>query len=103
VIHRLCDKAGQPNDVNCVKSSLVAGSMAAGTSKVITGAEGLVGEFAIAQTALAPAGKVFVHGELWDAVASANVLAGDKVVVEKVDGLQLRVQPVHDSQRVPLA
>ena len=40
VIHRLCDKAGQPNDVNCVKSSLVAGSMAAGTSKVITGAGG---------------------------------------------------------------
>jgi len=40
VIHRLCDKPGQPNDVKCVKSSLVAGSMAAGTSKVIAGAGG---------------------------------------------------------------
>jgi membrane-bound serine protease (ClpP class) len=52
---------------------------------------------------LAPVGKVFVHGELWDAVASANVPAGDKVVVEKVEGLQLRVQPAHDSERVTLA
>src|SRR5438552_4918813 len=49
-------------------------------NKVLTGAEGLVGEVAIAQTALAPSGKVFVHGELWDAVSSANVPAGDKVV-----------------------
>jgi len=89
--------------VGLITVFLMTVALRARRSKVITGAEGLVGEFAIAQTALAPAGKVFVHGELWDAVASANVLAGDKVVVEKVDGLQLRVQPVHDSQRVPLA
>ena len=40
VVHRLCDTAGQPNDVHCVKSSLVAGSMAAGASKIIQGAGG---------------------------------------------------------------
>jgi type IV pilus assembly protein PilX len=40
LVHRLCDKAGQPNDVHCVKSSLVAGSVQAGTSKVIQGAGG---------------------------------------------------------------
>jgi len=89
--------------VGLITVFLMTVALRARRSKVTTGAEGLVGEFAIAQTALAPAGKVFVHGELWDAVASANVLAGDKVVIEKVDGLQLRVQPVHDSQRVPLA
>jgi len=89
--------------VGLITVFLMTVALRARRSKVITGAEGLVGEFAIAQTALAPAGKVFVHGELWDAVASANVLAGDKVVVEKVDGLQLRVQPVHDSARVTLA
>jgi len=89
--------------VGLITVFLMTVALRARRSKVITGAEGLVGEFAIAQTALAPAGKVFVHGELWDAVASANVLAGDKVVVEKVDGLQLRVQPVHDSERVTLA
>src|SRR5205814_972117 len=46
-------------------------------NKVVTGIEGLIGEIAIAQTELAPAGKVFVHGEIWDAVASANVPAGE--------------------------
>jgi Tfp pilus assembly protein PilX len=40
VIHRLCDKAGAPNDVHCVKSTLVAGSMPAGGSHGIKGAGG---------------------------------------------------------------
>jgi membrane-bound serine protease (ClpP class) len=72
-------------------------------NKVLTGAEGLIGEVAVAQTHLAPAGKVFVHGELWDAIASANVPAGNKVVVQKVDGLRLRVEPAHESERTPVA
>jgi membrane-bound serine protease (ClpP class) len=89
--------------VGLITVFLMTVALRARRSKVTTGAEGLVGEVAIAQTALAPVGKVFVHGELWDAVASANVPAGDKVVVEKVEGLQLRVQPAHDSERVTLA
>ena len=44
---------------------------------------------AIAQTALAPSGKVFVHGEIWDAVATTTVPAGERVIVNNVDGLQL--------------
>lgn len=63
-------------------------------NKVLTGAEGLVGEVAIAQTALAPAGKVFVHGEIWDAVTSAPVPMGEQVVVRKVEGLRLQVEPI---------
>ena len=62
-------------------------------NKIVTGIEGLVGEIGTAQTVLSPAGKVFVHGELWDATASGEVAIGQKVVVEKVDGLQLRVVP----------
>jgi membrane-bound serine protease (ClpP class) len=73
---------------------LMSIALRARRNKVVTGAEGLVGEVAIAQTGLAPAGKVFVHGELWDAVAPGNVSAGEKVVVRKVDGLQLQVEPV---------
>jgi membrane-bound serine protease (ClpP class) len=73
---------------------LMSIALRARRNKVVTGAEGLVGEVAIAQTGLAPAGKVFVHGELWDAVAPGNVPAGEKVVVRKVDGLQLQVEPV---------
>jgi membrane-bound serine protease (ClpP class) len=68
-------------------------------NKVVTGAQGLVGEIGQAHTALAPQGKVFVHGELWDAVASSNVSAGQLVIVRRVDGLQLQVEPVPSMER----
>jgi len=66
-------------------------------NKITTGIEGLIGEVAIAQTPLAPSGKVFVHGEIWDAVATTNIPAGHRVIVHKVDGLQLKVDPVHEA------
>ena len=78
---------------------LMTVALRARRNKVMTGAEGLIGEVAIAQTPLAPAGKVFVHGEIWDAVATANVPAGEKVIVHEVDGLQLKVDPVHEAQK----
>jgi len=62
-------------------------------NKITTGAQGLIGEIGQAQTALSPQGKVFVHGELWDAVASSNIAGGQSVVVRQVDGLRLRVDP----------
>jgi membrane-bound serine protease (ClpP class) len=63
-------------------------------NKVVTGKQGLIGEVGIAQSQLAPAGKVFVHGELWDAVSTVPVSAGEQIVVRQVDGLTLRVDPV---------
>jgi membrane-bound serine protease (ClpP class) len=63
-------------------------------NKVVTGAQGIVGETGVAQTALSPQGKVFVHGELWDAVASAPLPVGQLVVVRKIDGLTLQVDPL---------
>lgn len=67
-------------------------------NKVVTGTQGLIGEIGMAQTALSPQGKVFVHGELWDAIASANIPPGQTVVVRQVDGLQLRVDPAASQQ-----
>ena len=78
---------------------LMTVALRARRNKIVTGAEGLIGEVAITQTALNPAGKVFVHGELWDAVASGTVAAGEKVVVRKVDGLQLAVEPAGSEQK----
>jgi membrane-bound serine protease (ClpP class) len=63
-------------------------------NKVVTGAQGLIGETAVAQTALSPEGKVFVHGELWDAIASSTLPPGQLVVIQKIDGLTLRVEPL---------
>jgi membrane-bound serine protease (ClpP class) len=73
-------------------------ALRARANKVVTGAEGLAGEVGIAQTTLAPAGKVFVHGEIWDAVASENISPGEKIVVQKVDGLELKVKPVESAK-----
>lgn len=63
-------------------------------NKITTGEQGMVGEIGIAQTALAPTGKIFVHGELWDAVSSAPIASGEQVVVRRIDGLVLQVEPV---------
>jgi membrane-bound serine protease (ClpP class) len=74
--------------------SLMTIALKARRNKVVTGVQGLVGETGIAQTTLTPQGKVFVHGELWDAVSSAPVPVGQPVAVRSVDGLTLQVEPL---------
>jgi membrane-bound serine protease (ClpP class) len=76
-----------------ITAFLMSIALRARHNKVVTGMQGLVGEIGMAQTPLSPQGKVFVHGELWDAIASANIPSGQTVVVRQVDGLQLRVDP----------
>jgi membrane-bound serine protease (ClpP class) len=77
---------------------LMSIALKARANKVVTGSQGLLGEIALTQTALSPLGKVFVHGEIWDAVSSNPVLAGQPVIVRQVEGLQLRVDPVRSAQ-----
>jgi membrane-bound serine protease (ClpP class) len=72
---------------------LMSIAVKARANKVVTGVQGLIGEVGVAQSALSPQGKVFVHGELWDAISSANLPAGQPVVVRQVDGLRLSVDP----------
>jgi membrane-bound serine protease (ClpP class) len=84
-----------------ITAFLMSIALKARRNKVVTGEQGLVGETGVAQTALSPQGKVFVHGELWDAVASSTLPIGQLVVVRKIDGLTLQVDPLvapaHDS------
>ena len=62
-------------------------------NKSMMGGEGVLNEIGEARTALAPAGKVFVHGEYWDAVSSSPVELGAEVRVVAVDGMKLKVEP----------
>jgi len=71
---------------------LVSMVIKARRGKVLTGAEGMIGEFGIAETALEPEGQVLVHGEYWDAVAPSNIPAGTHVCVKGVAGLKLQVE-----------
>jgi membrane-bound serine protease (ClpP class) len=66
-------------------------------NKVVTGEQGMIGEVAIVCAPLTPSGKVFVQGELWDAVSALHVEAGGRVVVRRVENLVLYVEPVHES------
>jgi membrane-bound serine protease (ClpP class) len=60
------------------------------------GGKGLVGLTAVARTRLQPRGQVYLHGELWQAeTTDGDVAPGREVVVEAVEGLTLRVAPVH--------
>jgi len=68
-------------------------------SKPTTGSAGLVGEVGFVKKALDPEGKVFVHGELWNAVSRTHVKTGARVRVIKVTGLKLDVEPV-DADRL---
>lgn len=63
--------------------------------KPVTGEDGLLGEIGESLETLDPVGNVFVHGEIWSAVSTAGRISkGEKVKVEKIDNLKLRVEPI---------
>src|SRR4051794_37349648 len=64
---------------------------------VRTGAEALIHEIGTARSPLAPRGKVFVQGEIWDAVADEPVATGEPVEVVAVRNLTLAVRRRQDS------
>jgi len=64
-------------------------------SKPKTGAKGLVGEIGVVKEDVMPEGKVFVHGELWNATSKNSISKGTKVRVIKVVNLVLDVEPVN--------
>jgi membrane-bound serine protease (ClpP class) len=70
-------------------------------TRVRTGTEGMVTERGRAWTDLQPSGKVFVHGEIWDAVGESPVAKGEPVEVVAVEGLVLRVRPLAESGAAP--
>ncbi|MGQ0702220.1 MAG: NfeD family protein [Gemmatimonadales bacterium] len=64
--------------------------------RVTTGSAGLIDELGVARTDLNPEGKVFMHGEWWNAIATAPVAEGARVKVVAVEGLKLRVAPANE-------
>lgn len=61
--------------------------------KLETGREGLIGESGVAKTDIDNhSGKVFVHGEWWNAVADGLIPAGSRIQVEAIENLLLKVK-----------
>ena len=69
-------------------------------SKPRTGTKGLVGEIGIVKKALAPEGKVFVHGELWNARSDQEIDENEKVRVVNVFNLVLEVESAEEPPHV---
>jgi membrane-bound serine protease (ClpP class) len=88
-----------------ITAFLMSIALKARRNKLVSGAQGLIGETGIAQSSLSPRGKIFVHGELWDAVSSSDVSVGESVIVLRIDGLVLQVEPVAaiDPSATPVA
>ena len=67
--------------------------------RTTTGSEGMIGLVGQAKTDLTPHGKIFVHGELWDAVSDVNLPAGSQIEVTNMKGLTLHVKPTQHFQK----
>lgn len=70
---------------------LMSLALQAHKNRVATGTEAMIGEIGIARTRLGPDGKVFVHGELWNATAGTEIAEGARVRVRDVQGLRVIV------------
>lgn len=69
--------------------------------KIATGAEAMIGEIGVARSAIGDEGRVFVHGELWNARSPAPIAEGAKVRVKIVEGLTLEVEAVAKPEAKP--
>jgi len=59
-----------------------------------TGMEGLLGEIGVVKEILNLEGLVLIHGEMWKAESNTVILVGEKVSVEVVKGLKIKVRKV---------
>jgi len=59
-----------------------------------TGKEGLIGSSGVATTDLDPEGVVEIRGELWSAIAQRKIKAGEKIRVQEMDGLKVKVAKI---------
>lgn len=67
-------------------------------AKPSLGMDGLIGEIGEVRTKLSPSGKVFVHGEYWNAQTQTDgqINVGDKVQIVGYDGMNLKVKRLQD-------
>jgi membrane-bound serine protease (ClpP class) len=68
-------------------------------TKIKSGLEALIGERGKALTDILPGktGKVFVHGELWNAESEEEIKKDEKIEVIRVEGLKLWVRKSEDA------
>jgi len=64
--------------------------------KPTMGLEGLLGEIGEVKVTLNPSGKIFVHGEYWNAEGNEEIAVGTKVRVVGFEGMSLKVEKLSE-------
>jgi len=64
--------------------------------KPTMGLEGLLGEIGEVRVTLDPSGKIFVHGEYWNAEGNEEIAVGTKVRVVGFEGMSLKVEKLSE-------
>lgn len=62
--------------------------------KPLTGVPAMIGREAVVKTWSGNEGRVTIRGESWRAVSAAPLSPGDRVIIEEVEKLTLKVKPL---------
>ncbi len=65
----------------------------------VSGAEGLIGASATVYEDIDPLGKVYLHGDTWNARADGPIAKGERVRIVEVEDLSVRVEPDPGEER----
>jgi len=69
-------------------------------SRFVSGAEGMAGERGVADTDVHREGRVFVHGEYWDAFSAEPIGRGERIEVVRVErNMRLEIRRVQDEEK----
>jgi membrane-bound serine protease (ClpP class) len=80
-----------------ITTFLLAIAIRARKNKVATGIEAMIGKIGVAVEELNPSGRVFAHGEYWNASSLVPpVHPGERVKVVALDGFRLKVDKIGD-------
>jgi membrane-bound serine protease (ClpP class) len=74
----------------------VSKALLAQRRKPTTGRPGILGEKGTVASWRAGSGKIFVHGEYWDAVSDEQLEPGDRILVSNTDEMRLKVTKIRE-------
>ncbi|RMF93743.1 MAG: nodulation protein NfeD [Candidatus Schekmanbacteria bacterium] len=67
-------------------------------AKVKTGFEGMIGNNAVAETDILKEGKIYIHGELWNAKSDEKIAKGETVKIIGREGMVFKVRKINEGE-----
>ncbi len=89
--------------VAVISAILLRLAVMASRKKAITGEQGMINAVGVAQSDLAPEGRIVIRGEVWEAQAAEAIPTGTRVRVRGMRGLKLIVEPEQKEKELTIA